>query len=943
MASRSWKSAALSVASLLVISGCNSSSSSSRSNTVLRSTADGFPGGAVALNNLADDNQAFTNAGQVVSLPLTVSWNVSNGQAIGLFSTQPAVSFVQNSNILYAAWFDGTAWHKPVEIRGRNEDVDSFFESAVVVWLNTAGHANANAQARDGDAIILFTRPDTDVVNPTDEDSNTRAYGSYFDVSEASSPAVGTINGGFETVATIIDFDNLVVSTNAVLGGEDPDVSAIAVASDSLSGSHTMGLTGALFVDSGEPTSFLHVMYRKDPTAGDPALATDVVGDRWWSVPFDLTQVGNAIPTADATDEIDLGTLDTAANTEVVSQTLTVHNGHVFATVSPIEQAPGADDTPLIAYVFSSATPLAAPTVLEVSSARGDQSLDVATRPLAAHVYGADHGSASTLFFFEETGFEDDAALGTRAENRDILLGELRVDATGATTPGTASPLEIDGLNGTHDPADGTDADTIVTRDGINGAVTTGSLRTRINRTGTAIVAIWLQQNSDATDADPTDATRETLTPNVIPFVTVVQTRTAAADLRTLAQSVPVAGAQRSGAFESTLHSDVGAPDQFQDPCANLKFQEGLAGGQATSQSSPRGALLGVPSQRGSSFQGNPLRMSWLFTQFVDQSGTDTDNDRLLLNGLTMTLPATPAPPTFTLTNASSVVVETLDFDYSAFLGQALAVDAGDATTAGTPPTLTPAAGRVLVFFPSNETDELENLITSVDAVRYFVSEQAAAGTAGAKTLISTDPALGAQANSSQFIAPMGLMAVPVNTNVTASPGHTGDAVHLYWLEDRDVPGATFGSVALRLVSRSYDLTDTTATPVVALPARFGPALTAVPAYLDAPSSGDLLEVNATAAVLGGRNGSTAGVYFDEDGHLLYQETSTDGTGYYTDNGASDPAFVDNDGQLSFEVITYNVRFAPFGDNLPRAQAFWTKEEAGGFTNFGRGRVRVHD
>lgn len=927
--------AALTAATLVCIGGCNSGGGSSRSNVLLTATS-GFPGASSTRYNLADDGQAFSNSGQLTSLPPIVSWNVSNGQAIAVFGTTPRVSGLQNSNILYAAWFDGTTWHKPVELHGRNEDVDDFFVSVAVLWLNTAAQTNANALARNGDAIILFTRPDTDVVNPTDEDPNVRCYGTYFDVSEANSPAVGTVQGGFDTLATIVDFDNVIDVANTIFSASapdnDPDVTAIGFASDSLSGSHTLGAAGAVVTDSGDPTTFVHLLYRKDPTSGDPAAITDIVGARWWSVAFDLTQTGNVLPTADANDVIALGSaLDTANNTEEVSQTITVHNGQVFATVSPVVQTPGGTDTALVAYSFSTAV---TPTVFEVSSARADDSADVATLPAAANVYGADHGSASTLFFFEETGFQDDSAAGTRAENRDLMLGEIRISAAGVASITSASPLEIDGLTGTHDPAD-TDGDTVVVRDGVNGAVQSGSLRTRINRSGTAIVALWLQETSDATDADPAvmAAAGGTLVPNFVPWVTVVQVRRDPADARTLAQSVPAAGAQKSGALESD-EDNAALPNQ--DDCADLRFQEGLAGGQATSQNA-FGSLFGVPAQRGSSFQGNHLRVNWTFTQTVDQSGTDTDNDRLLLNGLTMTLPATPAPPTFALTNTSSVVVETLDLDYSADLSDAISVDAGDAS--GT------AAGRVLVFFPSNETDELENLATSVDAVRYFVSEQGTNGTAGAKSLVSTDPPIGAQANAHQLLGPLGLLVVPVNTDTAAAPSYSGERIHLFWLEDRDVTG-TFGFFnALRLATRSYEQTATTATPAVALSDRFAPALTTGPTFIDAPSSGDLLEVNTTRQLIAGRNGTTVGVYFDEDGHLLYQRTNGDATGYMTNQGVSAPALVDDDGLPSFSIISYRVVMPPRGSNLSKSLASWQKHDIAAPTSPAAGRiyVRVHD
>jgi hypothetical protein len=925
-----FKSSAAIFAATVILTGCGSSSSSSKGGSTLPGSTAGFPGGTVEANYLADDGKAFSNAGQEVLLPLTVSWNRSNNNAIGVFGTTAGTYLVgQNPLILYYAWFDGTAWHKPVEVHGQNEDADGPLgvTNLEILWLNTTGSADQNTLARNGDAIILFSREDVaPIASSIDIDSNMRLYGTYFDVSEANSVGSGTIQGGFDTLARVLDHDNQIVATNVALGGVDPGVTGVAFASDSLYGSH--GLGAGTVIDSGDPTTFVHILYRKDASSGDPTAA-QVVGERWWSIPFNLAQVGNALPTATPSNVLPLATgLDTANTPEDVSAGVTVHNGHVFTTV------PVASDIALMAYAFNTA---AAPTVFEVNSTRGTAS-DEASLPLAANTYGADHGLASTMFFFEENGFFGLGVAGSRHGNRDHMLGELRV-AAGVSTP--SAPIDIDGWQGLMDATDG-DGDLAVIRTGTTaGSVDAGGLQTRINRSGTAIVAIWLQQNSDLTDLDDGSNTVGTHQPNRIPFVTAVQTRTDAADARTLSASIAAVGSLvglPSPAFQSNRTTGPVSGTQ-QDNVGDLRFQEGLAGGQATSQANlligggdDAGALNGLPCDRGATFQGNHLRINFIYTQGSDTAAVDSNNTVLYVNGVTVTLGTGPTvPPSITLTNTTTVAaqVEELDDQYFASLSGARAVDAGDASgTAG--------AGRVLVFFQSNENDPLAPTASSFDEVRLFVREQSSGGTMGPRTLVSSNPAASFVPEAQQLFSMQGLMVVPVNENTVTSPNHVGERIHLYWVEERNVLGSV-GSAALRLATRSYSQTATTATTPVALGDRFVPVLpttpgTGTPTFIDVPSSGDVLIFSG--ALIGGRNGSVAGVFFDEDSHLYYTETGSTGAAYPTDLGAPDPALVDNDQSFAIDLIDYYVVFPPVANNLSRCQAVFQRFDSFGSTSF---------
>lgn len=912
-----------------------------------------FPGGSIDQNNLADDQRAFSNAGQGLADFPQLFWNVSNGHAIATFVTEPQ----NQGQILYVAHFNGSTWSAPVELRGLDADHSGGpaigdVRGVKVLWLNTAGATTPTVVERDGDAIVLFTRGDEDPnigagVTNVDEDNNRRLYGSYFNVSEINALATTTTQGGFQTLATPIDFDNQISVLDTDVTGDDdndPNVTGFGFASDSLHGTHQQGgLSEA--IDSGDPTTFVHILYRKDPTSGDPTPA-DIEGLRWWSVQFDLAQVGDAMPTADASSVIDLpGGLD-GVNAEGASANIIVHNGHVFWNVDNVFDTNSTDQV-LIASVFTTAD---SSDEFIVSSTRLDDSPDTAVSPLATNVYGADHGLASTYFIFTENGFQDNGTTGNRAGNRDVMLGELRVSATGVTTVGAGTPLEIDAFNGLIDLTISGDADGAPIRDGSNGEVNL-DVQSRISRSGTYIAVMWTQDNDDITDLNPTDAAVGALVPNDVPFVTVIQTRLDPADARELADSVPVDGPEQLGALESTFEN-VNSTGDLQGNAQNLKFQEGLAQGENQSAGSGE-------ADRGCSFQGNHLRMSALFEQNEDVNGTTPDDTVLYLNSFTTTLGATDSDaPELDLTGVEEV--DQLDQDYSLDF-DAFAIDAGDATLTNDPiPVPAPQAGRVLVFFRGNANNpEAGGVTTGGDdgtvgnfaEPRLFVSEQAANGTVGARELVSSDPLAGRD-DSLLLDELAGSVLVPVNEDTVSSPNHVGTTSFVFWTENANLPGSN-----LRLMTRSHSQAAATqAAPAVTLVDRFTPPLqdsvftgSKQPVAIDNPTSGDLFDLPAvigppsTSGVFIGRDGSTVGVYFAEDQHIYFSDSSGTAADFDMENGVAAPQLVDNDADFGTTVVFFDVFFPPECNNLARSQVVFSRLDISLIVNGLRLWIRGHD
>lgn len=907
-----------------------------------------FPGGSVDQNNLANDKRAFSNAGQGLSDLAQVFWNVSNGSAIAAFVTEsnsiigPPVPGQQGA-LLYVAYFNGTTWSAPVELRGLNAD-HSFGNAGVnglkVLWLNTAGATDPEAAARNGDAIVLFTRDDQDptvtVGGTTEEDANRRLYGSYFNVSEANALATPTTQGGFQTVPTPIDFDNQRTSAN------DPNVTGFGFASDSLHCSHQMG-PGTDPIDSGDPTTYVHILYRKDPRTG----TASPTNNRLWSVQFDLTQADDVLPTADSGDVIALPAGIDGASAEDVSPNMVVHNGHVFYHVENVDDTNSTDQV-LVASVFT--TDADSDEFVVSSTPRLDDSPDVSVTPNASNVYGADHGLASTYFIFTETGFQDNGTTGNRASNRDVMLGELQVSATGVTTVGAGSPLEIDAFNGLIDLTDvtGSDNDGDPIRDGVNGEVNLG-VQSRINRTGSYIAVMWTQDQDDVTDLNPASAAVGTLLTNDVPFVTVIQTRLDAADARDLVDSVPVAGPEQLGGLVSTFEDNNSTGD-VQADATNLVFQEGLVQGEA--QSAGDGEC-----DRGCSFQGNNLRMSALFEQLENQTGTTPDDNVLYLNSFTTILGTAAADaPEIDLSGVSTV--DELDADYTLSF-DAFAIDAGDATltTTGTP-VPAPQAGRVLVFFRSNGNNPEAGGATGGDGVtgnfaepRLYVAEQLANGSVGDRELVSSDPLTGRD-DAFLLDAIQGTVLVPVNEDTVGSPNHVGTTSFVFWTENQDLPGG-----GLRLMTRSHSqAASTQANPAVTLVDRFTPPLpdsaatgNLQPVAIDNQTSGDLLVIpsllgpSVDNGVFIGRDGNTVGVYFAEDQHIYFSDSSGTANDFDMENGVGAPQLVDNDADFGTTVIFYDVSFPPECNNLRKSQVLFSRLDLSLLVNGVRLWIRGHD
>lgn len=912
--------AALTVGMLAV--GCSEDGDTIISGGGLLAT-DNFPGSQVAENNVADDGKAFSNQGQDLLHQMSgtrpveaqVYWNVSNGEAIGVYTAQAnSPTGGSTQKLLYFAYFNGTSWSAPVAVRGRDSNVEddqtADIGDVIVTFINTQGTTDQNASQRNGDAVIVFTRRDLNddptTLNGTltDEDPNVRAWFTYFDRSAASSAASGTVVRGFNTEALAIDTDN--VFTGSATPDNDPSVESIGVVTNGLMGTHQFGPRATdkfTAVDSGQPTDFMSIIYAKEGGSGATAIGT-----RLFEVTIDGTVAGNVLTDLVSNAVAMVPGTGSLATGDDVSNTFVVHNdlmfwiagvapqGDTIATVTRFDETGSTDEA-----VYSETVN---------STNLGADSVGL---PAPESVFGPDHGLASTYFLFEQNGFSTDNTGpndGEAALDSDLMVGKIDDDATLAV-----ETAKIDNFDDT----------VFVSANPTRGARSIDDVSVRMNRTAEYITVLYSQSSTDV----DTDAAGDVPNSNVNLYATVIQTRKPVSQGVTPARDLADSIYDDNGTLANfqgirvpaQLASGVNAGSGTRNDVSNVEFQLDLIVGLAESQQGGDEGSDNVHLDPACGIQSDAYRMNFVYTQVDDPNTANSDINRLLVNGVIVTLGATAADaPDVDLVSTTEEVVDTQDVDYvgNDFVG-AFAVDAGDQSrdTAGLP---TGDSGRVLVFYSldSANTPDDDSVTGS------FVERRAFVWDAGNVELLSTDGI----SDHDQFDEFRGVVTVAGSGTGTHFAGTT---IHVIWTEFID---RTQGR---RLVTRSYDKGAINDSPTAndSLENRFTPNLVggtaaANPVAIDNPTNGSLLTAplsNIGESFVAARSGTTVGVYFIEDEHLYYSDTSSDANGWDSASGQAAPQLVDNDSPNGQRILSADIYVRPACDTLPKSMAFFLRDD----------------
>ena len=865
-----------------------------------------FPGDQTIDHFVGDDGRAFNNRGAKINKGLQVFWNCANGDAI--------VLYIDAFERLWAHHWNGTSFTPAVELRGQGQqdldedETDDDYEVFLrfrVVFLNTSGHADGNARARNGDALILWSREDEEPSDgdtsgnglDPDADDNDRLYGTYFDVSARGTP-LGTnpdIHYGFNTHGVTIDFDNK-------RAGEidDDDVERFGFVSDSLKFTHAFDLGDDSdsaefpYVDvregssnamppatrSGDPTNYVFFVWNKAQMddsllAGGPGQ----IADRWHWLEFDLTQSGNALPVQTATGQ---NTMPLPAGVVIpdgsnVDDEAVVHNGCM------IWRAPAINATGLFLSCFTAG---AAPTTVELSASVQDTvlvgngpSVWAGTNPQMPsmhNVYGGDHGLTSLYAFFETFG-------------------------------GTAEHLACAQV-----PLDGALSREILPIEAAGGGLIEDFDGTRIGRDGDWILAVWRQNNG--TIVVGADAQLAGPAPFNQIHVNAVQTRQTAT-ARDLTNAVAGAAPIQNNLVETSSPSEV-------------FFQSEIADGTHH----PR-----------SGFQSNRHRINFCWHERVDSLQS------LFCNGVTVTLSSDPLVAPFfgtTFEGPTEGLVGQTDTRYDAWDS-----DSGMApvlTDLGTPD------GAPLAYFVANANNPTDQTATgSFDEVRVFGNACLPTVSPATARVVSTDGSGQDNTISERLIEgddeedatddfeQDGGMYLRVRSTPSsmAAGNHAGTRVHLFMRESHG--GIT--SIFMNLVTRAFNKgAFNSASAAATFVTAHAPSLTGPPTGLIGPNndSAFLRPVNyadgdevGTKTAFSVAAGERVAIYFVgglvSAGHFYFQEF--DGTSWMTrDGGVPDPQLVDNvagtalffgrDQQAYAFASGSNTSF----DDLSGVMAFWS-------------------
>ncbi|MFO0694918.1 MAG: hypothetical protein U0230_15270 [Polyangiales bacterium] len=777
---------------------------------------------------------------------------------------------------LMASWWNGSTFSPPVEILGDNENPSNARQSVKVLFLETSAYRGADSTATSNGK----GRDGDAIITYVGQDSDDPASADR----DANRRAYATYfdrsvatKAAQGTIAHGFNRLATVVDFDHVLTSPEGDASveAVGFVSDSLHGTHAFDGNGLTL--SGDPTSFVNIAFRKSPSVG-----TTFVESRWFTVAFDLGQQGNAIvPQAGATDGLLVPAVGTQANDEMLGDSaLVVHNG--FA----LWEAERGNDRLVTASVFAAG---AGVTSINLGSdPTADDDFTGITD--ASHVYGPDHGVGGLYVLLGERGFSS-GANGSRASDVDLMAAQVDVGGT------TRAIAEIDNFKGTilagaPGSAGDMDSDGLPARDGTDGSV--NSVESRVLKNGGAISVLFSQSITDATDANDSNATIREPHRNLVVYAQVIQTNRPSSALASSVLAAPV----KAPALEST-GSVVNPPPSTgttQANVANVEFQTGLVNGLA--------ATWGGPNTTASLWQTNPNRVWFRYTQFNDRAGMGTvpNQNRLFVTGLDI-VPGADAStaPTATLVHAS--VNEAL----VPFPNTAAGIGSHDTSPnpggwnlgdfdatlvdSGAP------AGEVWTFFNSNDNNVGDaTVMGAYRAVRLYVWD----GTA--TTQVSSTATSDSQQSTSGI-----------------QPYVVGKRLHVFWQEAVGAP-----STVSQLATRSFTLGGAIASV---------PALGTAPSFIDLPSYGRIQGYRVAWS------GSTVGVFIQEDGHVYYNQTTSDAAHYRKAGGLSDPTLVDND--TSDDLITWDLFWADGDKPLRDSFLFWSKVAPAVTSQ--RLQVRVHD
>lgn len=848
-------------------------------------TTDDFPGAPVQAGNVADDGRAMSPSGETYA-QLGCFFNGDRGTVMVLFFTEPSVP--GDPYHLYATHFDGETWTPPVALAAADgHPVEfKFGMNAVVAFLNTADHPDADARERDGDAVIAWIGRDGDQDGAATADGvNTAVFTTYFNASQRDDAVA---NHGFQPLATRLSAED----------EDDEDVYSVVPVTDGLCG-EGLAAIGTTFYAYGDATTGLAFAWGQ--YANNDSLIPGAEDISAHAVTYDLGQPGDPeAPLVAGPDSrvpiLGFGASDSGLDSEetIVAPVFRVYNNFLFMRVASNDQL-GADvimiqDPPLslvgpmtgygslmlkdgdditvqvvrfdmLAGTMSPASSLANTPDSTDAWESNDDFLSSSIRS----IWGDDEGLAQVLVFHTILLADADALTDFGS---GVLDGELFLTAIDLTTGAPHSTVILDN-------EDTTIFDTVLPT----------SVDVRISRNGDYLWAAWLEADSAGASDD-----------QALRVAQVVPTRLNGDG--SIPASIPQISSRTS--LSSTLSTDIDGSG-----VSWLMFQHGLR------------YVCGA--------QSDPDVMN-LFFEHSDGTQDVVRHARLTADfGAAVT-------PAVAVTAFESFEDSEMVFSGAVHPGEGLRFTATDAGGGGEAfcawrEDVDGTAGtdyRVFARRTGSGTAALE-IDTAASEKQAPVNSIRLLGTPAGSGIGSYDPATGEDSGERP---------------------HGWTRVHVLFLESNTSENSGQG-YALR--TRVY-LADSDASTAFgdrfSPPAGtdFAP-----PAEISLPFVDPDVDHDAGLYGLGAA-GDTVAVWFTELGHLYYQEYDEErrgdgASGWLETDGVSDPALVDDDTAVELDSPFPWVAVFPPGcgcDTIHGAIAFWVKVLDPSIGHY-RLQVRVRD
>lgn len=836
-------------------------------------TTDSFPGAPVQDGNVSDDKRAFSNADSDFNFNLRVTMNGDRGTAMATYEIDEGGT----QNQIFAHYFDGSTWTPPVQLSALDVDLSSAsgtdVGATVHAFINTSEHVSEDAQERDGDCLIFWRRDD--VTDTATESPNSVLFVTYFDVSNKDVPSA---RYGFQQFATRVSSQDEAAE----------DVTDFGIVTDGLCGEARFG-QGDPTYSYGDQTTSIEVFWRQLENNSVVVDDGSVEDSAPYTARFDLATAGDPDVPIPPTFETRLsvaafGASDagTTSGDTQVDNLFCVYNGYLFWRGVAVDAGTGTgtDFDPFDNPIYGAGMSVGAGRDVTIQFVH--YTLSTAAITPTAHlqlvtpVAGPDDLDENNAHFLQTGGdnrsnngiFGVDEGL----TNTVIFTVQLTEDPAGFGTLTNSAGLVITTIN---DLTGAIIENAAFGIDSVSDAdhVSSNEPDTRMSRNGDYIWIAYAQYIDITAGADTLFGLR------CNEYFTT----------RLPEDGVPIAPESIATALSGTF--TVMTPSAAVGSLDFWTFQDHL------------GYICGA--------QSNPDIMS-LFYESSDGTA-DTMFQVELESSVILAAPTAFVSAFETYENGDQEfgLAFGATFD-TAGIGGFRATDSGEDG-----------------FIFASYGDDVDG--TATDDIRWFAERT---GVANPSATTEIDSAVTFRSFGTPFFEDIELIGTPrgseigqfdaIDLNDSDARPHGNEQIHVFF---REPEGTEDDGMDDAYRTRVYHVgADSLTFGEDFSPNAGAGVLYEFPFDLDLPFINPSNGASEVATAVGG---STVGVWFEELGHLYYQEyngSNGDEVGWRNIDGESDPALIDDDTDIEIDNVQRFFTRQCVCDDLEGAMIFWTKQ-----------------